>query len=135
MIAYKNKAFIYWTINEEDYDRFFIDKMSSRKLYPQPPVGSSSSASLFNNVGLDHLKAKAEKFNHHDSEANHQTLVLGLGALGVGMLVLIVFFVYLYYSRVKSNRTNPYDFSGARIQRFRYRELKGATSSLTIQWN
>ena len=92
-------------------------------------MGSSSSASLFNNVGLDHLKAKAEKFNHHDSEANHQTLVLGLGALGVGMLVLIVFFVYLYYSRVKSNRTNPYDFLGARIQRFRYRELKGATSS------
>jgi serine/threonine protein kinase len=103
----------------------YVDKMSSRKLYPQRSVGSPSSASLFYGAHPDQLKAE----DSNQSDANHQTLVLGLGALGVGMLVLIVFFVYLYYSRVKSNRTSPYDFSGVRLQRFSYRELKGATSS------
>lgn len=107
----------------------YVDKMSSRKLYPQRAVGSPSSAYLFQSIHPDQLKPKAEDSNQHDSGANKQTLVLGLGALGLGMFVLIVFFVYLYYSRVKSSRTNPYDFSRVKLQRFSYRELKGATSS------
>ncbi|GLJ18626.1 hypothetical protein SUGI_0331930 [Cryptomeria japonica] len=64
----------------------------------------------------------------YSSHHHFQALALGFAALGLGMLVLVIFFIY--YSRLRSNRTSPYDLTAdMRLQRFSYGELKTATNS------
>eukprot|EP01018_Ginkgo_biloba_P024811 Gb_03830 [translate_table: standard] len=99
--------------------------MPSRKY----PSVASPSPSVYT---IQTLQLKTNS-NHHlqHSPSNQKALILGFAALGAGFLVVIGFFLYLYYKRLKSNRTSPYDLTGIRLQRFTYSELKVATSSFS----
>lgn len=77
---------------------------------------------------------KTDDKHHHDQahphlKPNGRALIIGFGVLGVGVVILVVLLLILWYNHLKSSRTSPYDLTAVRLQRFTYRELKASTRS------
>ncbi|GLJ47154.1 hypothetical protein SUGI_0995590 [Cryptomeria japonica] len=91
---------------------------------------ASASSSKYRSQKLV-IKSSGKQHHHFHRYSNHhqRAFIIGFSTLGFGLLLICVLLAILWYNRVKSSKTSPYDLTSIRLQRFSYRELKSATGS------